>query len=412
MTKDEYAREVLRAGRDLGITPRGIVIGFATVDVECDWLMYANRADPDTLKYPYDRTGFDSKSSGLFQQQPPWWGTAADRMDPYRSARMFFTELAKLDYNSTAHTPGWYAQAVQRSAYPDRYDQRIADAQQLYDRLSLSPKSDQKGDDAVVDYGITKTMHGYNPKSIGIGNSDGPRARTLYIGLHTQQAPSTAVNLANFCNNSWNTANPVSYNVVVDDEDTIVVVPVNEAPWAAAEANGIAFHLCFAGSFAEWTAGKWTSTDTADGLNEDAMLWRGAKAVAAACVEFGVPAVFAGDADKSGWPDKPKGIVGHRDFGRRGGGHTDPGDGFPMAEFIRRVNTFLNPTPPQEDDDIMAALTPAEQRELLENTRWIRAQLGPKDPAWSEESSLGKNSKGQERTLRDGVAEMIRSGKS
>lgn len=34
--RDEYAREVLRAGRDLGITPRGIVIGFATVSVECD----------------------------------------------------------------------------------------------------------------------------------------------------------------------------------------------------------------------------------------------------------------------------------------------------------------------------------------------------------------------------------------
>lgn len=133
--RDEYAREVLRAGRDLGITPKGIVIGFATVSVECDWFMYANRADPESLKFPHERIGSDSKSSGLFQQQPPWWGTVADRMDPYRSARMFFTELAKLNYNSDSRSPGWFAQAVQKSAFPDRYDQRITEAQQLYDRL-------------------------------------------------------------------------------------------------------------------------------------------------------------------------------------------------------------------------------------------------------------------------------------
>ena len=36
MSKDDYAREVLRAGRDMGITPKGIVIAFATVSVECN----------------------------------------------------------------------------------------------------------------------------------------------------------------------------------------------------------------------------------------------------------------------------------------------------------------------------------------------------------------------------------------
>lgn len=134
--RDEYAREVLRAGRDLGITPKGIVIAFATVSVECDWIMYANRADPDSLNFPHERIGSDSKSSGLLQQQPPWWGTIADRMDPYRSAVLFFTELRKLDYNSDSRTPGWYAQQVQRSSFPDRYDTRIPEAQRLYDRIA------------------------------------------------------------------------------------------------------------------------------------------------------------------------------------------------------------------------------------------------------------------------------------
>jgi len=134
--RDEYAREVLRAGRDLGITPRGIVIAFATVSVECDWIMYANRNDPESLNFPHERVGSDANSVGLFQQRAPWWGTVADRMDPYRSAKLFFTELKKLDYNNTSRTPGWYAQAVQRSAYPGRYDKRMTEAQQLYDRIA------------------------------------------------------------------------------------------------------------------------------------------------------------------------------------------------------------------------------------------------------------------------------------
>ncbi len=335
-TKDDYARAIIAEGQRRGITPRGIVIGIAVPLVETNLTMYANRADPESLNYPYEKIGSDSRSSGLYQQQPPWWGTAACRMDPTCSAGMFFEALAKLDYNNPAISPGWYAQEVQRSKFPDRYDKRMAEAQAIYDRLSLSPKSDQKGDSPVVDYGVTKTMHGYNPDSIGIGNSDGPRSKTLYAVVHTQEAPSTAVQLANFCN-----SNQVSYNAIVDDEDTIELVPFNEAPWAAVEANDIGFHLCFAGSFAGWSRDKWLSTDTADGLNEDLMLWRGARAVAAACQQFDIPRVFAGGGS---WPLKPKGICGHRDFGARGGGHSDPGNGFPMDEFIRRVNTFF-PSP-------------------------------------------------------------------
>jgi hypothetical protein len=195
----------------------------------------------------------------------------------------------------------------------------------------------------TFDYGITKVMHGYNPDSIGIGNSDGVRGSTLNVVVHTQEARSTAVDLANFCN-----GHEVAYNVAVDDEDTIEIVPMNEAPWAAAGANAIAWHLCFAGSFAGWSEDKWLETDASDGLNEDKMLWRGAKAAAAACQQFNVPAVFVGDGNKAGpnsWPTR-RGICGHRDFGTRGGGHSDPGNGFPMNEFVRRVNTFLTPTPP------------------------------------------------------------------
>ncbi len=146
---ETYARQVLKAGRDLGITDRGIVIGFATVFVESDWIMYANAMDPATLSYPHDALSRDADSSGLFQQRPPWWGTAADRMDPYKSAVLFFTALKKLDYNNASHSPGWYAQQVQQSAFPDRYDQHIPDAQALFDRVN---RPSEKAMEKVLNY--------------------------------------------------------------------------------------------------------------------------------------------------------------------------------------------------------------------------------------------------------------------
>ncbi|WP_067672546.1 hypothetical protein [Nocardia miyunensis] len=142
MSKDDYANAIIREGRRMGITPRGIVIALATALVESNLVMYANRNDPDSLNYPYEALSSDANSSGLFQQRAPWWGTAADRMDPARSARMFYSALKGLreDYNDTSRSPGWYAQAVQKSAFPGRYDQRMGEAQELYDRLSeISP---------------------------------------------------------------------------------------------------------------------------------------------------------------------------------------------------------------------------------------------------------------------------------
>jgi len=132
---DRYAKQVLKAGRDLGIGPRGIVIAFATVFVESNWVMYANKADPESLNFPHEAFSYDANSVGLFQQRAEWWGTCADRMDPYRSAVMFYNSLKRYPYNSDANSPGSWAQRVQGSAFPARYDERFNEAQRLYDRL-------------------------------------------------------------------------------------------------------------------------------------------------------------------------------------------------------------------------------------------------------------------------------------
>lgn len=359
MNSDDYARAVIAEGQRRNVTTRGIQIALATVIVESGYpiRMWANSKVPKSLELPHDAVGSDGYSVGLFQQQVVmsnagwWWADAATCMDPTKSAGLFYDRLARLGYDEPSISPGRFAQQVQQSAYPDRYDQRFAEAVALYNRLTQEATMPAI---TAADYGITKVMHGFNPKTGPdcTGNSNGPRAKTLYLAVHTQQSRSTAVNLATFCNNSRITQpnNPVSYNLAVDDKDTIEIVPVGEGPWSAGAANDIAVHICFAGSFAEWTAGKWLETDASDGLNEDAMLTRGARAAAAACRQYGIPAVYAGDGGRNGWknswPILPSGIVGHRDFGTRGGRHTDPGDGFPMTEFLRRVNSFLTPTTP------------------------------------------------------------------
>ncbi|WAC54975.1 N-acetylmuramoyl-L-alanine amidase [Gordonia sp. SL306] len=388
MSSDDYARTIIATGHSMGITPRGIKIGLATALVEAGpiapgqvgpILMYANAKVPESLKLPHDEVGSDGYSVGVFQQQIRkgsngqwWWADCATCMDVAKSAALFFGRLAKLDYNGT-RSPGSYAQAVQGSAFPDRYDQRFTEASALYDRLNT-------GGTTMPDYGITKVMHGYNASSAGIGNSNGPRARTPFAVFHTQQAKSTAVALANFCNGTATTGNPVAYNLSIDGRDTVEIVPLNEGPWAAADANDLGIHICIAGSFAEWSRGQWLDgvDDSGDGLNEDLAITRAAKALAAAHQQYGIPLVYAGDRGRSGWPIKAAGVVGHMDFGQRGGGHTDPGMGFPFDELIKRaLSAGVAPVVPNLIDAAAAA------------TPWVGARITKgenklKDGAWAE----------------------------
>ena len=142
MSSDDYARAIIAEGERRGITERGVVMALSTALVESSQdhvlYMWANYGDPESLNYPHDKIGSDENSVGLFQQRAPWWGTCADRMDPARSAGMFYDELAKLDYTDTAQSPGWYCYQVQDCAeeYAGRYDERMPEAQELYDRLT------------------------------------------------------------------------------------------------------------------------------------------------------------------------------------------------------------------------------------------------------------------------------------
>lgn len=115
----ENAALIIRIGRELGVPDRGIVIALGTSMVE-SWLRNLDWGDRDSL--------------GLFQQRPSTgWGTPDQIMDRGYSIRTFFTGATNADGTTTRgllDIAGWEnmsyadaAQAVQISAYPERYAQ-------------------------------------------------------------------------------------------------------------------------------------------------------------------------------------------------------------------------------------------------------------------------------------------------
>lgn len=113
----DNARLIISIGRELGVSDRGIAIALGAAMQE-SWLRNLDWGDRDSL--------------GLFQQRPSTgWGTAEQIRDRARSIRVFFGGPSDPNGSRTRgllDIPGWQgmsfaqaAQAVQISAYPDRY---------------------------------------------------------------------------------------------------------------------------------------------------------------------------------------------------------------------------------------------------------------------------------------------------
>ncbi|MCT2085957.1 LysM peptidoglycan-binding domain-containing protein [Microbacterium enclense] len=122
--QSENARLIIRIGRDLGVSDHGIAIALGTAMQE-SWLRNLDWGDRDSL--------------GLFQQRPSsGWGTREQILDRDRATRVFYGGAADPNGSATRgllDIPGWEgmtyadaAQAVQISAYPDRYAQWEAPA--------------------------------------------------------------------------------------------------------------------------------------------------------------------------------------------------------------------------------------------------------------------------------------------
>ncbi len=129
-----HAATIIETGSGIdGVTREGLVIALMAALTESTLRMLTNTSTyPESANYPNDGDGSDHDSLGLFQMRPQsGWGTVAELMDPTYQAQAFFGGPTGPNHPSPRgllDIPGWEqmdkgeaAQAVEVSAYPDRY---------------------------------------------------------------------------------------------------------------------------------------------------------------------------------------------------------------------------------------------------------------------------------------------------
>lgn len=113
----EVTQTVHEVGRSMRVSNRVMLAGF-----EAGWV----ESHMQNL-----RCG-DRDSLGVFQQRPSQgWGTPSQILDVSHAARRFFSAAQARDGSCSGCTAGQLAQAVQRSAFPLRYDQAEGVAREL-----------------------------------------------------------------------------------------------------------------------------------------------------------------------------------------------------------------------------------------------------------------------------------------
>ena len=127
------AATIIATGKAQDIPARGQLIALMTALTESSLRVLSNTsAYPGSANIPNDGNGSDHDSLGLFQQRPAaGWGTVENLMDPVWSSRAFYGGPTGPNHGSPRGLldipdwqtlePGAAAQAVQVSAYPDRY---------------------------------------------------------------------------------------------------------------------------------------------------------------------------------------------------------------------------------------------------------------------------------------------------
>ena len=146
-----HAATIIETGSGIeGVGRPGVKVALMAALTESTLRQLANTsAYPESADYPNDGDGSDNDSLGLFQMRPQsGWGSVEDLMDPTYQASAFYGGPDGPNHGSPrglVDIPGWEqmdpaeaAQAVEVSAYPDRYREYEPVAETILDALSAS----------------------------------------------------------------------------------------------------------------------------------------------------------------------------------------------------------------------------------------------------------------------------------
>ena len=143
------AATIIAVGNQVpGVGRTGVLVALMAALTESNLRLLANAgAYPASTTYPNDGNGSDHDSLGLFQMRPSTgWGSVAQLMDPTYDAQAFFGgptgptspyPRGLLDIAGWSQDdPGTAAQAVEVSAYPDRYQDYRPVAEAILESLT------------------------------------------------------------------------------------------------------------------------------------------------------------------------------------------------------------------------------------------------------------------------------------
>lgn len=146
-----HARTVIQIGAGIdGVGRDGILIALMAGLTESQLRMLANTVYPESSDYPNDGVASDHDSLGIFQMRPQaGWGSVAQLMNVTYQAQAFYGGLNGPNYPSPRgllDIPNWQqltrgqtAQAVEVSAYPDRYANYEPVAEKIFAALTVQP---------------------------------------------------------------------------------------------------------------------------------------------------------------------------------------------------------------------------------------------------------------------------------
>lgn len=143
------AKTYMAVGRARGVPDGGIVIALMMALQESGLQMLANTSVPESLNFPHDGVGSDRDSLGSAQQRPSvGWGSIAELMQPAYNAEAFYGGPRGPNHGSPRgllDVQGWQqmdkgaaAQAVQGSAFPERYAKWQSEAEAILEGLAAS----------------------------------------------------------------------------------------------------------------------------------------------------------------------------------------------------------------------------------------------------------------------------------